>query len=350
MRNETDLQARRQRILRLVTEGLPPLIDVPIPSDVRDADWFRDAGLEDIVRVKAFPAYQIPLYSGKIFPALAMLLADEAAGTFNDRPSVAGSSSGNFIKDMANLARMFNIEKVYAVVNHSLPKGKVHHVECAGAEVVYAPEGIPATDYAYTFAKENGCILEDQYVRDDAVKGHRWSMDHIARQMKSATGDAGFVFAAVTGTCSTLIAAQRYLKPQFKGRVKILGVASMSKEEKVPGSRAPENLIELRSIGGFGWELYGRPKRFLDFPLVDSVTKREAYALNAELHHEADIQAGPTSALLEAGFYRALRDCAGRGDLRSFKNENGLIVAVLFWMDSFLAYIDDAEYRAFFQR
>ncbi len=346
--DETKQTERRARILRLVSEELPPLIKVPVPSSIREADWFRAAALEEALEVYAFPAYQIPLYSGKVFPALAMLLADEAAGKFRGRPAIAGSSSGNFIKDMANLSRMFNIGEVYAVVNRSLPEGKVRHIEFAGAKVVYAPEGVPATDYARRFATENGCVLEDQYTREDSIEGHRWSMRHIAREMEKAAGSSGFIFGAVTGTCSTLMAAQKYLKPQFGGRVKIFGVASMSKAEKVPGSRTPEDLRELESIEGFGAQLYRHPERFLDFPLIASVPKREAYRLNAELHHEADLQAGPTSALLEGGLYGLLRDHAGRGALAELKNDRGRIAAVLFFMDSFLAYTGDDEYRSYF--
>ena len=59
--DEIKQSERRARILRLVSEELPPLIKVPVPSSIREADWFRGAALEEALEVYAFPAYQIPL-------------------------------------------------------------------------------------------------------------------------------------------------------------------------------------------------------------------------------------------------------------------------------------------------
>jgi cysteine synthase len=335
--NPNEKLERRRRVLHLVERDLPSLRRVPIPKSVREADWFRSANIENILKVYAFPGFGMGTFSGKIFPALEAWLMDEAAGKFESNPIVIGATSGNWGKDSALIAPMFSVKGFRAVVNKSIPKGKLVHLRAHGAEVEFAPEGIPATDYVYKLAKLPGYHLIDQYVHEGSISGHRWSMGHIAREMEDKMGSDSFIFGAVTGTTSTLMAADRYLP-----NAQLFGVASMSRKEKVPGSRSPEDLDELKRIGGFPYQTV------LDFPLITTVTRAEAYAVNVDLVQRALIPVGPTGALLEAGFYHLLRGRIESGELDALKNESGSIVAVLFFMDSWLPYLDDPEYASYF--
>src|SRR6185437_2850296 len=154
----------RQRVLDLVTFKLPPLVQVPVPSYVREAEWFCDSGLEQSLRVFAFPGFNLGAFSGKLLPTLQAWLIDEAAGKFDDRPIVLGATSGNWGKDSALIAPTFNVKWFCAVVNQGIPEGKVNHLRAAGAEIIFAPAGFPATDYAYQLAKQSGHHLIDQYI------------------------------------------------------------------------------------------------------------------------------------------------------------------------------------------
>lgn len=342
--------AIRQRILEFVENNLPRLIPVPVPCSVKGASWFRKSGIIESVKVFAFPGFQLGVFSGKLMPALKLWLEFEEAGRFQGHPIVAGATSGNWGKDSALLSQMFSVKSFVAVVNSNTPRGKLLHLQAAGAKITIAPPGIPATEYVYEIAKKPGVVLLDQYVQDGSIQGHRWTMRHVDREMKRLrqNGDllgSGYNFGAVTGTCSTIMAAHRYLKPITKSKyIKVFAVASMSREEKVPGSRSPEELDELEPIGGFPY------KTALDFELVRDITRRKAYEMNAERLQQSLLPVGPTSALLEAGFYHLLRCKVEADRVCELMNEEGEIAVVLMWVDSYLAYLDDPEYLSFFSR
>jgi cysteine synthase len=334
----------RQRTESTIECGLPSLIEMSPPTYVREAEWFRAAKLSKILKVYFLPCYKIEKFSGKLMPAFRILTLDEAAGKFDDHPIVIVPTSGNFGKEIAALARAFGIREVWAIVNYGTPVGKLNHLRVSGARVKIAPKGVSATDYAYELAQKPGRVLIDQYTHEGSILGHEPTMKHIVREMIRLEGNAGFMFGAVTGTCSTLVAAHRYLRGNVPGKVEIFGVASMSPEEKVPAARSRKELDDLKKIGGFchrpEWE------DVLDYHLVDSVTRHEAFALNGERFREASSSMGPTGALLEAGAYHLLRHICEVGHVDSLKNEQEMVSFCLLAMDSHLAYIGDPKYRS----
>jgi threonine dehydratase len=340
--------AFRGRLKRIVQWELPPLTHVPLPQYIREAEWFRDAKLVGSVSMYAFRGDRIDGFSAKLMPALGAWELDEAAGKFKDRPIVTGSSSGNWLKDSGLIAPGFSVRGFVPVVNYGLPPGKLRHAKLSGCEdPVVAPEGIQASDYVHQFARERGYHLIDQYTHEGSIQGHACTMRHIFTGLQNIPGAlSGFIFCAVMGTCSTLVAAHRYLRGGGIGPVKICGVASKSKEDKIPGSRTLEDLEKLKSIGGF----MHRPewKRVLDFPIVASVGKDEVYRLNALRFQRTHFSVGPTGALGEAGFYHLLRDHVEQGKVDTLRNSLGEILCVLFWMDANFAYTDDPEYAAYF--
>jgi cysteine synthase len=346
---ESERKERRARVA-LLTNGAytPEVIPIPTPMSIQNAEWFRDADIGKILRVSAFPAFQLGMFSGKLFPALGLFRAAEQKGRFDDYPMVVAATSGNFGKDAAYLASIFPACGLKAVVNHSTPLGKIHHLELFGAEVISAPEGISAISHAYQLAKLPGHLLMDQYTEEGSIDGHYWSMRHIACEMRKVSKHSGFIFGAVMGTCSTLMGAHRYLRSFVSwGHVKIMGVASMSQKEKVPGSRSLEEIAELEKIGGFPFR--EEWKSVLNFPAVTSVAKDEVFSLNADLVRATCLPIGPTGALLVAGVYHLLRDHVVRGRLEALKNEEGRIEFLLFLMDSNLAYISDPDYLKYFR-
>jgi cysteine synthase len=141
------------------------------------------------------------------------------------------------------------------------------------------------------------------------------------------------------------MAADKYLRTDStKKHIKIFGVASHSQEERVPGSRSPSDLREIERIGGF---LY---QEAIDFNLVTSVLKSEAYAMNSERIRQSLIPVGPSGGLLEAGFYNLLREKVEANRVSDLMNERNEIVVVLMWVDSYLAYLDDLHYVANLRR
>ena len=343
--DEKERAISRERVTYLV-EHLPPLVEVPTPPSVRNAQWFREAKLEGRIKVRALPCGQIEKFSGKLMAARGNCDRFEAQGVFKEWTILIVPTSGNFGKDVAGIASGYKIQEVWAVVNSKTPQGKLLQLEAAGAVVWIAPEGKTAVEYAYELAYERGGVVMDQYIEEGSVLGHKYTMNHIASEMQRLEPESGFIAGGITGSCSSLLAMRRYLPSLGGPPVKIMGVASMSKEEKVPASRSPEDLEELRKVNGVSGFMF-RPEweGVLNFPLITSVTRKQAYRMNGELFRY-HFSVGPTGALLTAGFYDLVRCHAERGELRKLRNEHGQILAVLLWMDSYSAY-DDREYRSF---
>lgn len=339
---EKEKRAIRKQFLDLLEHGLPPLLRLPIPDTVKAESWFKDSGIEKILSVYAFEGGKIRAANGKLPSVLKAWLIDEEEGKFKNRPIVIGPTSGNWGLVSGFIAPLFNVAGFQAVVGSDVPDGKLVHIKSSGAQVIVAPKGMSAIDYALELGKKPGYHLINQYTHRGTYEGGKWTMDHIRKELRRL-GEKLSIFAAVTGTCGTLMAADLYVRKAHQPALKIFGVAAMSKEEDVPGSRYPEKLAALKKIGGFPYE------KIIELPLITSVTRDRAYALNAELLQEHFLSVGPTSALLIAGFYDRLREHYERGTIDSLKNEKGKIVAALYFMDMHLPYLEDPEYLKFFQ-
>lgn len=338
----TEKGSMRKRLLDLLEHGLPPLLELPIPDTVKAEPWFKDSGIEKILSVYAFEGGKIRAANGKLPSVFKAWLIDEEEGKFDNKPIVIGPTSGNWGMISGLVAPLFNVAGFQSVVGSDVPDGKLVHLKSSGAEVIIAPEGMSAIDYALELAKKPGYHLINQYTHRGTYEGGKWTMNHIRKELRRL-GEKLSIFAAITGTCGTLMAADQYLRKAHQPTLKIFGVASMSKEEDVPGSRYPEKLAALKKIGGFPYE------DIIELPLITSVTRDRAYDLNAELFQRNFLSIGPTSALLIAGFYDRLQEHWERGTLDSLKNKDGKIVAVLYFMDMHLPYLEDPAYLKFFQ-
>ncbi len=340
--NEAEKKSRRKQFFDLLEHGLPPLVEVPTPDEVKKEPWFKDSGIQKILSVYAFEGGKMRAANGKLPAVFKAWLIDEEDGKFKDRPIVIGPTSGNWGLVSGLVAPIFNVAGFKAVVGSDVPEGKRVHLQSSGAGIIVAPEGVSAINYASELGKKPGYHLINQYTHRGTYEGGKWTMDHIRRELRRL-GEKLSIFAAVTGTCGTLMAADLYLRKAHQPTLKIFGVASMSKAEDVPGSRYPEKLAALKEIGGFSYE------NIIELPLVASVTRDRAYALNAELYQQHFLSVGPTAALLIAGFYDRLREHYEQGTIDSLKNKDNKIVAVLYFMDMHLPYLENPTYLRFFQ-
>ncbi len=340
--NELEKSNMRERLLGILDHGLPPLIELPVPDTIEMESWFQKSKIKEILSVYAFEGGKIRAANGKLPAVLKTWLIEEKEGKFDNRPIVIGPTSGNWGMISGLVAPLFNVAGFQAVVGSDVPDGKLVHLKSSGAEVLVAPEGVSAITYALELSKKSGYHLINQYTHRGTYEGGRWTMNHIVNEFHRI-GNIPSVFAAVTGTCGTLVAADLYLKKEHQPNLKIFGVASMSKAEDIPGSRYPEKLEALKEIGGFSYE------NIIELPLIAGVTKDRVFALNAKLFQQYFLSVGPTAALLIAGFYDRLREHYEHGTIDSLKNKDGKIIAVLYFMDMHLPYLEDPEYLSFFQ-
>jgi cysteine synthase len=331
----------RKRVSDLVTRP-PRFIELEPPLYVRQADWFLDSHLEGRTRTLIFAGWERDVYSGKLGPVDAMFRWHEERGDFLSEPYVVIGTSGNAGKDAALVAQGYSVRGVIAIVNHGTLRGKLRHLEASGAMYVEAPEGVQSTDYMYEYAEKHGHVLMNQYTNRAAIEGHRLTMKHFFAE-GVLRGTTKFDIGGVTGTCSVVMAAHQLKEENVHCDARVFGVAS-KEGEKIPGSRTLKDLKQLERLPG-----HFPYKTALDFDLVTNISMDRVYSLNAErVQGEANVSMGPTCALLEAGRYELIERAVDGGTLEEFMRGGEINLALLFGMDSYLAYLDDDRYMSYF--
>jgi cysteine synthase len=338
-------EEKRRGILHTLEHGLPPLICMPVPASVSRESWYKESGIEKVLRIIGLPMFRMDALNGKLPSAFGTLCEEEAAGKFDDEPFVLSPTSGNFGVCGGFCADAFPIKGFGAVMDSNTSQGKQAQPKIVGAEVILAPAGVNPIEYACELGKQPGNFLIHQYLHEGSIRGHRFTFAHITREMERLSGqikglgNTPSLFGAVAGTGSSLLAARRFLQEEYSN-MKIFGVASMSDAEKVPGSRSPAGLAYLRKIGGFPY------REAIDFDLVTSVPKLRAFEMSVEYIRQR-IAMGPTGGLLVAGACELLRtqwEKGGAHAIGALLNDAGMLVVVLLLMDNYLPYWDDQCY------
>ncbi len=320
------MMQRRRALLELMEGDFAPLETVPVPEYVQCTEWFRDFSLGEILLTMGLCCFRFKGLSGKVVAAFKILLEEEANGSLADRPILVAATSGNFGFAMAillvSLSKVFDVRGFIAVVESTTSKGKLAHLHRSGAQVLIAPEGMTAIEYADIVGKQPGHRAINQYTHPGNLHGQEW----VARKIYRELGNEVSIFAAAVGSTASVVGAHTYLRPLVP-HLKVIGMGSMSEAEKVPGSRTEEGL----RVTGFDY------RSALDYPLITNVSKCEAFADSDGLI-SSSISGGATSGLVRAGFYKFLRQECEANRLDVLRNPNGDIVAVFLFMDMFLPY------------
>jgi cysteine synthase len=325
---------RREKLLAFVNGEFAPIEPVPVPKDIASAGWFKESGLANTLKTYAFCGFRLEYaleYTGKLPAALKILLEEEAAGHLDARPVIVAATSGNFGFAAAlltvSVSRVFDIPKFIAVVEPTTSAMKQAFIRRSGATVIVAPQGMTAIQYAdETYGQRPGYLVINQYTHPGNLHGQEW----VANKIHRTLGLDVSVFVASVGSTAS-VSGGGYLR-KLVPHLKVVGVASMSEEDRVPGSRTEA----AAEVGGFDY------RSWLSYPLVTSVTKREAFAASDELIGNL-IFAGPTSGLAVAGFYHLLSDEYRAGRLDAIRNPSGDIVAVFDFKDPFYVYSEEYD-------
>jgi cysteine synthase len=321
-----DMLRRRAELLKLMEGDLAPIEQVPVPEKVASADWFKKAGLNKILTTYALCCFRLKVFSGKAVAAFKILLEEDLLGNLKETTTLVAATSGNLGFAMAILtvsrSRVFNIRKFIAVVESSTSEGKQAHLRRSGAVVVLAPEGMTAIQYADILGQQPDHHVINQYTHPGNLHGQEWVANKIYRTL----GDRTSGFVSAVGSTASVVGAHVYLRPLLPN-LKVIGVASMSEAERVPGSRTEKGL----EVTGFNY------KDALDYKLVTDVTLYEALDDSSEFISDS-FSVGPTGGLVRAGFYKLLEEEYKNGRLDAMKNVHGEIVPVFLLMDMFLPY------------
>jgi len=299
-------------------ENHPPIPLVELPDHLNP---FRNSG----VRIFGKLMYLLPLLNIKSLPAINMLLEAQAAGKLDGVNTIIESSSGNTVFSLGVAAKLFDIQRVIAILPWDIAPGKLDLLRLCGVEprlnrsAVDQPTGIAL---ARDEGKKPGCFNPAQYENDANPRAYeKWVLPQIWQQTEGRLT----VFAAGLGTSGTLVGASRYFANNGS-KVTLVGVIC-NQQSAVPGVRSEACLREV-----------SLPWRTSADSVVEAGTK-ESFKQSLDLCR-AGLMAGPSSGFALAGLLKFLENRERDSSLDPLRNEDGEVIATFICPDTPLPYLD----------
>jgi cysteine synthase len=330
--SKVDIEQLKE-IERDMEHGLPSM--VRLPDSLRAS--IKDISEEPYVEMWAFTGGAKQGGTGKAMPVFQILKEELKAGRLTPGITAYIPSSGGAALSAAYYRQAYGIGKIVPVLEKSVPIDKQTQIVLPGDDenvvIEHPREGQTAIERAYELQKEHGGLVINQYEHPGSVHGHKWTMDHIAREMKSKRiNKIPSFFCAGAGTCSTLVAAHQYLKGNHFPNLQVVGVA-VSPDQEVPGCRT---LKKIQRDITFDWKKAIAPYEFV------FCDRKPAFERSRNLIRKA-IPAGPSSGLALEGFFQFFRQLYEKGQLARHLNHKHRYVVVFMFMDGSQVYMP--EYR-----
>jgi cysteine synthase len=324
---------RCDEILYTMEHGLPSVTQLPesLMSPIADIPASQQ------LKMYGFSGHAMQGANGKGMPAFKILLEERDEGRLVPGTPLWVPSSGNTAVNVAYFADAVGAGKVTGVINPGVPLGKQIQLRLPGAGIEERKAGQTTIERAYELQKEHGGLVIDQYKHWGSVRGHKWTMHHIIREMRRLKKKLSFLYAAA-GTCSTLVAGD-YLREEFPN-LQVGGVACVEGQD-IPGVR-PISTID-RDIT-FPWRKAIAPCNFTphdstlyDLTLCDTYS---AFAMSRELIKRGR-PVGPSGGAVVEGFFRWFRRLHEAGELEQFINADGEYVVIFIFMDGYFMYAQE---------
>lgn len=318
----------RRRIIDMLNTGLPRMRR--LPNHFRA---FLNPEFSAKVYFYSLPLFFIPSGNGKTPSVFNIVWEEEKAGKLQGQTKYA-ATSGNAGAIWAHLTESFDYEFV-AVVDRNVPAGKRGQIEFPGGRIEYPRAGESTLDCAQRLGSHPGCGVFDQYRKHlpAAIRGHqKWTWAHVAKEMQSPEiKHKPSVVAVPVGTMSLLLSATILRKTW--PNLKILGVACVSEEERIPGARPASGLMVPE-------EDY---RKVIDpYPLI-TADKQATSEMSRRLH-SVDYSAGLTTGMALAAVCDFLNEMYAKGGQRALHrlcNAVEDIVIVIPAVDAIAPYLGD---------
>lgn len=313
-------QELRSELEKRLRNGLPPLIRLP--------NYFPRVYLEDETLARRVSVYNLPMFegfgNGKTPPAHQLLvnIEKETNGRFPKKLAVA--SSGNTVANIAQEAPGFGAEKVAAILEATVPSGKIGQIRKANrdVEILNPPPGMSTIEFAEEFSRRNGYYFVNQYTAKGSVEGHLlFTWPHVARELKKYGLEPSIVCVAL-GTTSAFVSAH-WLKGIWP-KVQIVGTACCP-GEVIPGARSEKKL----EATGFGY------KNLIEDRLV-LCSLESATEMCDDLYRHGSFSAGYTTGMSVAAAFDFINQRK-----RLFYENNEEVVVVTLGMDAAAPYYAD---------
>ncbi len=228
-----------------------------------------------------------PAGSVKDRPALAMILAAEAAGQLKEGATVVEATSGNTGISLAMICAVRGYTCVI-VMPEDMSQARRDMLKSYGAEVVLtdAKEGMAgAVETAEAIVKKRGAFMPAQFENAANPRAHE---EGTAEEIWEATGGEISAFVAGVGTGGTISGVAKVLKARLPA-VRIVAVEPRASAVLSGGNPG------LHGIQGLG---AGFVPPVLDLELVDdvvTVTDLAADKMMRRLAREEGLLVGPSS-------------------------------------------------------
>jgi cysteine synthase/rhodanese-related sulfurtransferase len=302
----------------------PPLPLIEIPKELNPF-------LTDGVYIYAKCMNFLPLGNVKSLPAYNMLLEENQKNGFNDIKSLIENSSGNTVFSLAVIGRLFGIPKTKAIVSHEVTWGKLQLLRLFGTEILVNEEPIcpdpndknSGIYLAKQIAKKKGWFNPGQYDNVANPEAHmKWTGPQIWEQTEGKIS----IFCAGLGTTGTILGVSKYLKSKSRDMITI-GV-TRKPNNPVPGVRTPNLLKEI----AFDW------KSCVDH--MKEIGTKESFEASLSLCRQG-LMVGPSAGFALAGLLEFIKEQKKLGQLDTYRNTDGEIVAVFICPDSPLPYLEE---------
>jgi len=265
-----------------------------------------------------------PLLNIKYLPVWNMLTAALEQGLLKGVHTIVEASSGNTGADLAIMAPMFGIKKVWVVVRRDTAPDKLGAISHLGATPTFPEPGETTVAAANRLGKQPGWLNINQYdhaANPEAIE--RW----LAPEIWEQTGGELTVCASSLGTTGTILGCNGYFQRKWvhaekSSRRPVQMVGGMcDAQENVPGARSRKRLSEI----GLDWQRPG-------FHFEEDISAVSAYGTSLKLWQNG-IVVGPSSGLALVALLRFLEKRQLAGTLDQLRNRSGAVVAVFICPD-----------------
>ena len=309
----------------LSPENYAPTPLVELPADLNPY-------LQDGVHIFAKIVPLVPLMNIKSIPAFSMLNEAALRGDLDKVQNIIESSSSNTVLSLSVIARLFGIDRTFAIVDHSLAPGLARMLRLFGIEILQHPAAghdmfgklAPRSERAFKLGSQDGWYNPGQYSNKDNPAGFA---QYLAPDIWKQTDGKIDLLSCALGTCGTMVGVSRGLR-RVNPDIQVIACCP-ARGEAVPGPREKSLLHDVT----FDWKNVAN-QRF-------ELGARESFDASIKLLRRG-LMAGPSSGMNYAGTLQYLSEKKESGELQSMiDSSGGELTCVFLCCDSPLPHIDE---------
>lgn len=312
-----------QKYLSPANYPAAPLVELPA-----DLNPYREKG----VRLFAKMMPLVPLMNIKSIPAFSMLQQAAERGDLDGVQNIIESSSSNTVLSLSVIAKLFGIDKSYAIVDHNIAPALTRMLRLFGIEILmHAGIGhelfgklAPRSQRAMALGAQDGWFNPGQYTNPDNPEGFA---RHLAPDLWAQTEGKLDILSCGLGTCGTMVGVSRALR-EYKSDIQVVACCPIA-GDAVPGPRERSLLKDVT----FPWH-----------DVADAsieLTAQESFTASVKLLRRG-ILGGPSSGMNYAGALRYI-DLQLQGDGRVLQvlQTKGEVWCAFLCCDSPLPHVDE---------